>query len=177
MLALAAIPPEVAPRALVAPGATARAALRAFGIRPGVAVFEAPLEATSRVVLADCIRVAGRDASGRDVVLAPPGDHCVVSGVRAGVPWTEGALRGLVLRAPAGLAEPLLGDWFCHGPHWRALGLRNVRVAWTQPWTDWTRDESGTTAAAIFEWRCAPPGLERRSLRPSDAELRGFLAW
>lgn len=174
VLAIAAIPPEVRPRLLDVPSETARIALRAFAIKPGVAVFETGREDPRILIRQDCIRVTGRDAAGHEIVFAPPDDRCVTEGVRIVVPWLEGGLRTLVLRSPPGLAEALIGDWFCHGPSWAPYGLREVRVAWTQPWVSLHGREEGVANAAAFAWRCDPPGLTERLIRPSDAQLRAF---
>lgn len=174
VLAIAAWPPEARPRLLDLPSEAARIALRAFAIKPGVAVFETGRDDPRIVVRQDCIRVVGRDAQGVETVFAPPDDRCVTEGARLIVPWLEGGLRTLVLRSPAGLAEPLIGDWFCHGPHWEAHRLREVDVVWTQPWLDLHGDREGVANAAAFRWRCDPPGLVERLIRPSDAQLRAF---
>lgn len=177
VLALAAVPAEVRPHALDGPSRIAWRSLRAVGIQPGLAVFETGYgEHEGVMVLADCIRVVARDADGRSTVLAPPGDHCVTSGSRLVVPWEEGALRAVVLRAPPGVAEPAIGAWACRGPHWGSSAWREVTVTWTQPWKNLRSGEQGVTNAAYFVWRCEPPDLVRRVLRPTDAELRSLEA-
>ena len=172
VLGLAALPPEVRPHLLEIPGEFARIALRGVGIRPGVAVFEASVQSSHRVVRNDCIRVRSIDRAGRAVVLAPPGGDCVTEGARFAVPWSEGALRSLVLRAPAGVAEPAIGDWICHGPHWHDRDIAAVEVLWTEPWLEMASGAEGVDRVALFVWRCEPPGLVRRSLHPSEAEVQ-----
>ena len=169
-LVVAAIPPEVRPRALEIPGEITRRALQAVGIHAGLAVFETGYQ-DEVLVRADCIRVSARDAQGRSVVLAPPGDRCVTQGVRLFVPWQEGALRAVMLRAPPGVAEAAIGDWACRGPVWGSPEWAEVTVVWTQPWLDLRSREEGVANAAYFRWRCEPAGLIERVLRPSDAQL------
>ncbi len=171
VLVLSAFPPEARPRFLDVPSEVARIALRSLGIRAGVAVFETGRDDPRIVIRQDCIRLRGREANGRMIVLAPQDDHCVTEGVRVIVPWMEGALRTLVLRSPPGLAEPLIGDWVCHGPHWDAYDLREVELVWTQPWLDLVDGHEGIANAALVVWRCDPPGFVRRVLRPTDADL------
>lgn len=174
-LAVTAIPPAFRPPALRPAIDSVQRTLRAFGIVPGVAVFETGAE--DRVLVRqDCIRVVARDARGAVRVLAPPGDHCVTHGVRAVVPWTEGGMRAWVLRAPPGVAEPALGDWVCRGPLWGSPDWTEVNVIWTQPWVDLRSGREGVANAAYFVWRCEPPGLTERVLRPSDAALRAVEA-
>jgi hypothetical protein len=178
VLVLAAWPPEVRPHAIDLPSDVARIALRAVGIIPGLAVFETGYQ-DKVLIRSDCIRVLARDAQRRTTVLAPPDDHCVTEGVRLVVPWTEGALRALILRSPPGVAEAAIGDWVCHGPHWRASpsqGWQDVTVVWTQPYLDLRSREEGVANAAAFVWRCDPPGLMERLIRPTDAELRALEA-
>ncbi|RIL07535.1 MAG: hypothetical protein DCC71_02625 [Proteobacteria bacterium] len=174
VLVVAALPPEVRPRWLDLPSEAGRIALRSLAIKPGVAVFETGRDDPRILVRQDCIRVVGRDAHGRETVFAPPDDRCITEGARLVIPWLEGGLRTLVLRSPPGLAEPLIGDWFCHGPNWAAYELREVKLVWTQPWVDMRSGEEGVANAAAFAWRCDPPGMLRRLIRPSDAELRAF---
>jgi hypothetical protein len=171
VLALAAVPPEVRPPLLGIPGESARRALRSLGIRPGVAVFEASVQRSDRVVRNDYIRVRSIDRSGRATRLAPPG-ACETQGARFAVPWTEGAIRSLVLRAPAGVAEPAIGDWICHGPHWHGRDTAAVELLWTEPWLELASGVEGVDRVALFIWRCEPPGLARRSLHPSEAEVQ-----
>jgi hypothetical protein len=128
------------------------------------------------VILADCLGVRGRDAQGRVRTVAPPGGRCVTEGARWTQPWIEGALRSVVLRAPPGLAEPAIGDWVCHGPRFREQGFAEVELLWTQPWLDPRSGAEGLANAALFVWRCEPPGLVRRVLRPSDDQVRE-LSW
>lgn len=174
-LAITAIPPAFRPAPLRAPIGLVQRALRAFGIVPGLAVFETGYE--DRVLVRqDCIRVVARDTSGAVHVLAPPGDRCVTRGVRAVVPWTEGGMRAWVLRAPAGVAEPALGDWVCRGPLWGSPERAEVTVIWTQPWVELRSGREGVANAAYFVWRCEPPGLTTRVLRPTDAALRAVEA-
>ena len=175
VLGLAALPPEVRPHALDRPGDVARAVLRAVGIVPGLAVFETGYQ-DQVLVRADCIRVVARDAQRRATVLAPPGDHCVTEGVRLIVPWTEGALRALILRSPPGVAEAAIGDWACHGPSWGSTAWQDVTVTWTQPHLDLRSRAEGVANAAAFVWRCDPAGLVERWIRPSDADLRALEA-
>jgi hypothetical protein len=172
LLALAAVPPQVRPAFLAGPGDAARVLLRAIAIRPGVAVFEASSQPTTRLVRNDCLRVRGIDATGRVAVVAPPEGRCVLGGVRAAVPWTEGLLRSLVLRAPAGVAEPALGDWVCHAPRFTASAFREVELVWTAPWVDRATGAEGVANDALVVWRCDPPALVQRVLQPSDAALR-----
>jgi len=176
LLALAAVPPEVRPRALGLPGEAARHALRAVGIHAGVNVFGGGRDDPRIVIRADCIRVRGRDADGRVRGVAPPGGDCVTQGARLVQPWIEGALRSLVLRAPAGLAEAAIGDWVCHGPRFRGDGFEEVELLWTQPWVDPRGGAEGVANAALFVWRCEPAGLVRRVLRPSEDQVRA-LGW
>jgi len=173
LLVLAAVPPEVRPRAIEKPGEIARTALRFVGIRPGVAVFEASRAASQRIVRNDCIRVRGVDARGRAQVVAPPLDACVTHGVQLLVPWTEGMLRSLVLRAPPGVAEAAIGDWVCHAPRFASQGFRQVQLAWTAPWIDRSSGAEGVTSNARIVWRCDPPGLEQRVLGTGDAPAGG----
>jgi hypothetical protein len=170
-LAVTAIPPAFRPAALRAPIASVQRVLRAFGIVPGLAVFETGYE--DRVLVRqDCIRVVARDISGDVRVLAPPDDRCVTRGVRVVVPWTEGGMRAWVLRAPPGVAEPALGDWVCRGPLWGSSDWSEVTVIWTQPWVELRSGREGVANAAYFVWRCDPPALVERVMRPSDAAMR-----
>jgi len=148
-------------------------ALRAVGIRPGVAVFEAAPTATARIVRNDCLVLRGIDAAGRVHTVAPPDGRCVTRGARWSVPWTEGLLRSVVLRAPAGVAERALGDWVCHAPRFAAHGFRSVELVWTAPWVERASGAEGVARNALVEWRCDPPRLERRLLQPSEADLQG----
>jgi hypothetical protein len=173
VLGLAALPPEVRPHAFDRPGEIARAVLRAVGIVPGLAVFETGYQ-DQVLVRADCIRVVARDAQRRATVLAPPDDHCVTEGVRLVVPWTEGALRALILRSPTGVAEAAIGDWACHGPIWGSPAWQDVTVTWTQPYLDPRSRAEGVANAAAFVWRCDPAGLVERLIRPTDADLRAL---
>lgn len=174
-LAVTACPPAMRPSAVAVPIQIAERALRTIGIKPGLAVFETGYE--DRVlVLQDCIRVLARDEHGRTTVLAPPGDVCVTKGARAVVPWTEGGLRSWILRTPPGVAEPALGDWICRGPLWGSPDWNEVAVIWTQPWIELRSDRKGVANAAYFVWRCEPPGLVERVLRPTDAALRAVEA-
>ncbi len=175
LLALAAIPPEVRPRAIATPSEIARIALHAVGIHAGMAVFETGYQ-DRLLVRADCIRVSARDAHGRTTVLAPPGDRCVTQGVRLFVPWTEGALRAVTLRAPPGVAEAAIGDWACRGPLWGSPDWQEVTVSWKQPWLDLHSRAEGVANAAYFVWRCEPAGLVERVLRPTDAQLAALEA-
>lgn len=172
-LGLAALPPEVRPHALDRPSDGTRAVLRAIGIIPGNAVFETGYQ-DQVLVRADCIRVVARDAQRRATVLAPPGDHCETEGVRLVVPWTEGALRAVILRSPAGVAEAAIGDWACHGPTWGSPSWRDVTVTWTQPYIELRSRTEGVANAAAFVWRCDPAGLVERLIRPTDADLRAL---
>ena len=174
-LALAAIPPEVRPAAITVPSEGVRVAMRAVGIHPGLAVFETG-DRREVLVRADCIRVSARDAGGRVVVLAPPGDHCVTEGIRLFVPWREGALRAVLLRAPPGVAEAAIGDWACRGPSWGSADREEVTVVWTQPWLDLRSRAEGIANAAYFVWRCDPARLVERVLRPTDAQLEALAA-
>lgn len=162
-LALAAIPPEVRPRAIADVADAARVALRAVGIRPGVAVFESATTPTTRIVRNDCIALRVRDAGGRVRTIAPPDDRCVTRGARLTIPWTEGLLRSVVLRAPPGVAEAALGDWACHAPRFAALAPAEVEIEWDAAWIDRASGAEGVERNALVRWRCAPPGvIERR---------------
>jgi hypothetical protein len=175
LLALAAIPPEVRPGAIEVPSEVARLAMNAVGIHAGLAVFETGYQ-DAVLVRADCIRVRARDAAGRTAVLAPPDDHCVTEGVRLFVPWQEGALRALMLRAPPGVAEAAIGDWACRGPAWGSPEWEEVAVVWTQPWLDLRSGDEGVANAAYFRWRCEPAELVERVLRPTDTQLEALAA-
>lgn len=172
-LALAAIPPEVRPRAIEIPSELVRLAMKSIGIHAGLGVFATGYQ-DKVLVRADCIRVVARDAQGNATVLAPPGDHCVTEGVRLTVPWTEGALRAVTLRAPPGVAEAAIGDWACRGPSWGSPAFEQVTVVWTQPWIDLRSRAEGVANAAYFIWRCDPAGLVDRVLRPTDAQLEAL---
>jgi hypothetical protein len=96
----------------------------------------------------------------------------VLDGVRAAVPWTEGLLRSVVLRAPPGVAEPALGDWICHAPRFAAERFVETELVWTAPWVDRATGAEGTANDALVVWRCDPPGLVQRVLAPTDDALR-----
>ena len=170
LLVLGAWPAEVRPAALDALGRTPSTLLRAVGIRPGIAVFEAGRERTTRVVRNDCIRARGHPAGAPAVLVAPPDGHCHTRGFRWRLPWQEALLRSLLLRTRA--PEAVLGDWLCGADRSRTDPFERVDVLWTQPWVDLETGEEGVAHAAWFAWRCDPPGLEKRLLRPSEAELR-----
>lgn len=172
-LALAAIPPEVRPRAIEIPSEVLRLAMKSIGIHAGLAVFATGYH-DKVLVRADCIRVRARDAQGNTTELAPPGDRCVTEGVRLVVPWTEGALRAVTLRAPPGVAEAAIGDWACRGPAWGSPAFEQVTVSWTQPWIDLRSRQEGVANAAYFIWRCDPAELVERVLRPTDAQLEAL---
>jgi len=146
LLVIAAIPEEVRPRALDGSFAMGRRVLRAGAIQPGVAVFQTRRD-DPPIVVRDCIRLRGRDAGGAVHTLEPPDGECFVAGARWTQPWLEGGLRSLILRSPPGLAEPVIGDWVCHGPHWRARELREVELVWTQPWQDLQSGERSRSAS------------------------------
>jgi len=160
----------VCPPALALPSELARASLRAVGIRPGVAVFESSPEPTARIVRNDCIELDAVDAQGGRHRIAPPGE-CATRGARLRIPWTEGLLRSVVLRAPPGVAEAALGDWVCHAPRFAAWSPRAMELVWREPWLDRRSRAEGIENVALLVWRCAPPGLAVRALHPTDAAL------
>ena len=169
-LVLAALPPEVRPRPLERAGESARALLASFGIRPGVAVFESSRQPVSRIVLNDCIRVRGLVEGRPPELLQPRDGRCFTRGLRPRMPWREYAVRSLLLRPPPPLDHALLGDGFCHAGRPEA-SFDAVEIVWSQPWRELGGDASGLSHAALLVWRCEPPGLTRRSLRPDAAEI------
>ena len=178
-LFLSALPAEARPGFLDRPSAIAESVLRLFAVRGGIAVFEPPRERVVKVLRNDCIYVRGLDAAGRSHWLQPTDGRCTLTGLRLSIPDVEWMLRSLLTGGEGFHAvatqEAVVGDFFCHAPPWRELGLREIELLWVQPRFDIDTGEERTEPVFAFRWRCEPPGVMSEANPPSEAAVRAFL--
>jgi hypothetical protein len=178
-LFLSALPEPVRPGFLRVPASVTETVLRRFLVRGGISVFEPPRERIVDVLRNDCIYARGIGSDGTRIWLQPRDGRCVTQGFRPTIPDLEWLLRSLLTGAEAHQSAPMqlatLGDFFCHGPPWRARELAEIELLWTQPLFQIETGAESTRNVLYFRWRCDPPDVLAEAAPPDEAQVRAFL--
>jgi hypothetical protein len=191
LVALAAWRHEIRPAIGDAPAAGARAALRAVGIPPGIAVFTAEVATPSdSKIRAVCLEARAFAADGRFHVLHPrPNAPCpepaprvwvrseeialyrfVTSLRNAVVAHRAGALRASQRRHPELLARSIAAHFRSRA---ESLGLAPTRYAllWRESRIDYRSGEASERVTALLRWDADPDRGVALAWRPDPEHL------